>query len=195
MAIFYRHHYTTLWLNISSNEQLGVLDTGYIEDYNGVDGHITLFNVGTSIAYDVVMVEVPAETPGIPNDYLRGGIALAGLPDGLYQVRCRVRDVVGNYTIIGSVSSPNGTEQVLALDLTIATGSPNIAVVQTGPLTVRGGLDVEVPRVLPMVLVDRFDEAVNDSAFVRQSAPMFSGHRFLELIEVTRDETNIIVGA
>lgn len=144
--IFYRANFTTLWLNIESNEQLGILDTGYIEDYNGVDGHLTFFHVGSGTPYDVVMVAVPAETPDTPNDYFRGAVALASIPDGEYEVRCRVRDLVGNYTIVGSVASPLGTERILSLAIRIQVGSPIRYAVQVGPLTARGGYSVDVAR-------------------------------------------------
>ena len=169
MSVFYRGTFTALWLNISSNEALGILDTDYIEDYNGVDGHITLFNVGTGTPYDVVMLSVPSETPSVDNDYFRGAISLLTIPNGQYEVRCRVKDVVGNYTIIGAVSSPIGGERILSLPIDVLAGDPVRYIVDVGPLALRGGRDVDVSRHLNFIDRSRLIEKLEGPGFERIS--------------------------
>ena len=120
---FYRAAHTTLWLTIQSNESLGVLDSDYIEDYHGADGQLTLHHVATTTDYPVLMAPQPDQTPLIPNDVFRGPVTLATLPDGDYELRGRVRDVTGNYTILSAFASPQGGEDVQAIVLTILPGN------------------------------------------------------------------------
>jgi hypothetical protein len=169
MVAFFRANFSSIWLNIASNEALGVLDTDYLEDYNGVDGHISLVHLESGVFYDVVMTEVQAETPSVLHDYFRGALSLAGIPDGTYDVRCRVRDVVGNYSIIGAVASPIGTERVLSLRLTVRAGNPLRYVADSGPLTVRGGYAVDVRRSGRAIDAIRVAERVDGPGFVRKS--------------------------
>ena len=121
--IFYRANHTTLWLTIESNEALGILDSDYVEDYNGADGQMTLHHVGSDTDYPLVMAAVPDQTPSIDHDVFKGPIELVGLPSGDYEVRGRVRDLTGNYTILSAFLSPMGSESVQPIVLTIAEGN------------------------------------------------------------------------
>lgn len=123
MSTIYRGQFSTLWITLQSNEQLGILDSGYLEDYYGNDGQVTLHHVESSTDYPVLMIEQPAVTPSIPQDVFKGQVSLAGLPNGTYQVRGRCCDTVGNYTILSSVQTPVGDEQILALGFGIRDGT------------------------------------------------------------------------
>ena len=121
--IAYRGVFSTLWLTLASNEVLGILDTGYLEDFFGADGQVTVHHIEGGTDYPVVMVEQPAQTPGTANDVFMGQLALASIPDGHYEIRGRCRDTGGNYSILGSVDSPLGGEQVLALPFEVKEGA------------------------------------------------------------------------
>ena len=140
MATIYHGGMTTLWLTLQSNEALGILDTDYIEDYFGADGQISLYHIGTDTHYPVVMVAQPAQTPGIDNDVFKGSYLFSLLPDGDYEIRGRVRDVVGNYSILSAFQAPSGGEGVQALALTIDPGFATLYVIALGPLLIRTGI-------------------------------------------------------
>ena len=117
--IVFRGSFTTLWITLQSNEELGLLATDYLEDYFGTDGQITLHHVEGPTDYPVLMIEQPAQTPGIPNDYFLGQIPFASIPDGNYEIRGRCKDVVDNYSILNSVQSPLGGEQTIIITFEI----------------------------------------------------------------------------
>jgi hypothetical protein len=144
MTTFYRGAFNQMWLEIRSNESLGILDTDYVEDYNGVDGQLSLYHVATAERFTVPMMAVASETPDVPNDFFRGVQNLSALPNGTYQVQGRVRDEVGNYSVLGAVAAPFGTERVLALELQVLDGFSTRHTVTAGPLTVRAA--TAVPR-------------------------------------------------
>lgn len=122
MSIVYRGQLTTLWVILQSNEQLGLLDSDYLEDYFGNDGQLTLHHVESNTDYPVLMIEQVTDTPIIPHDVFRGQVSLAGLPSGTFQVRGRCRDRAGNYTVVSAVQSPIGDEQVVSLWFQLAGG-------------------------------------------------------------------------
>ena len=143
MSTLYRDNFTTLWVELWADEQLGLLDSDYIEDFDGVDGAVTLHHVDTATDYQVAMLPYPGETPGTDNDVFKGTLPLSSLPDGLFEVRGRARDAVENETVMGEIAggTPPGA-RVLSLQLTVATGSsPTIYAV---PVTAafRGGYSV-----------------------------------------------------
>lgn len=107
-----------LVLHLASNEALGVLDTGYLEDYYGTDSQLTLYHLATGVAYPVAMVET-AETPSVPHDQFEGSYPFELLPDGDYEIYGRLRDVAGNYVVLGTVAHPYGGESVIRVVLTI----------------------------------------------------------------------------
>lgn len=141
MPTIYRGAMTTLWLTLRSNEALGILDTDYIEDYYGNDGQISIYHIATDTHYAVSMIAQPDQTPGIDNDVFMGSYLFSLLPDGDYEIRGRVRDVVGNYTIISAVQTPLGGEGTQALSLTISSGYATIYTIAAGPLLIRTGID------------------------------------------------------
>lgn len=144
MSILYRANFTTMTIRLQSNEELGILDSGYLEDYFGNDGQITLYHIDTDTSYPILMVEQPDETPEIPFDVFVGIRSLASLPDGDYEIRGRCRDVVGNYTIMNSINNPLGTENTTELLLTIKTGSAFRYEVVIGNAVIRLGYTVGV---------------------------------------------------
>lgn len=122
MSTFNRGNFTQLWIKLTSDEPLGILDTDYLEDYDGNDGFITLHHVATSQDYQLAMLAVPQDTPSIPNDVFQGVYSpLSDLADGEYELRFRCRDPYGNYTISNSVAAPSGEERVINLALVLIT--------------------------------------------------------------------------
>lgn len=149
---FNRTGYTELWLTLSSNEQLGILDSLYLEDYNGVDGQVSLLHVGTNTRYAVLMGGVPAATPAVPNDVFEGFMTLTGKPDGLYAVQGRCRDVLGNYTILGAVATPLGGERLMALEIDVLSESAVRFTRTLGPLTIRPGFTLRATTTKAVTL-------------------------------------------
>lgn len=144
MPTFYRGLFTELWITLRSDEVLGVLDSDYLEDYFGTDGQVTLRYEDGSF-YTVLMNEVPEETPGIAHDVFTGPIDLNTIPDGIYTIQGRVRDVVDNYTILNEVENPFGNERIINLSFTVAsTGPTTDLVVFVGPVKLMGGITMEV---------------------------------------------------
>ena len=147
--LFYRADHTNLVIRLDSNEPLGILDTDYIEDYNGDDGQLTIYNVDTITDTPLSMVPLPFETPGIPNDVFQGSILLSSLPDNDYQIRGRVRDVIGNYTILSAFGSPNGNERVMMFEFSIVGGEfiPSALRMRIVPVIERGAMVDEFIRI------------------------------------------------
>lgn len=144
MPTFYRGLFTEMWVTLRSDEVLGVLDSDYLEDYFGTDGQVTLrYQDGTF--YNVLMNEVPEETPGVAHDVFTGPVDLSIIPDGIYTIQGRVRDIIGNYTILDEVENPIGDERVINLTFTVAsTGPPSNLVVSVGPVKLMGGITMEM---------------------------------------------------
>jgi hypothetical protein len=136
MLVFYRSTFTELWITIQSNEPLAPLDSGYVEDYFGVDGQLTLYNVDTNSRTPVLMSEDTGETPSIPHDVFTGMVDLTLVPNGNYRVEGRVRDVIGNYRILSEVQTPFGGEAVTLYEIIITEG----LVVVVSPKTISVGL-------------------------------------------------------
>src|SRR5210317_50069 len=120
--VFPRGNHTNVLIWIKSNEALGILDTGYIEDYDGIDGYVTLKKIsdGSRVSYPVVAL--PDETPGVDNDMFQITVPLSSLENTVYEVEGRVRDTVGNYTIFGEVAAPIGNEDQTTLTVQIVDG-------------------------------------------------------------------------
>jgi len=135
--VFPRGNHTNVLIWIKSNEALGILDTGYIEDYDGIDGYVTLKKIsdGSRVSYPVVAL--PDETPGIDNDMFQITVPLSSLENTVYEVEGRVRDTVGNYTIFGEVSAPIGNEDQTTLTVQIVDGFSISYVHVVGSITVR----------------------------------------------------------
>ncbi len=120
---------TWLDLFIDSDEEMGVLDTFYLEDYYGVDGHLTLFHQATQQEFDIVMAEVAGGGP-YPHDHFEGTRDATVMPLGTYEIRGRARDVIGNYTVLTDFQNPIGSERILPLyfDLVESIGMPFIVI-------------------------------------------------------------------
>lgn len=133
--IFNRGTFTEIWFRLASNEALGILDTDYIEDYYGVDGQLTLVHLETLSEYPILMSPT---VDAVQGNILAGFKLLAGLDDGNYVLKGRVRDVLGNYTILTDYIVPDLAHTVL-FSLTISRASTYSAVTLNG-LTIMGGV-------------------------------------------------------
>ena len=120
MQIFYRQNFTEIVLTLRSDSSLGLLDGGYIEDYFGIDNQLTLHNMDTNSRVALLLDEDTDVTPSIPHDAFSAVIDLSSTIDGLYRIEGRVRDTAGNYTILSDFSTPNGTEDLIMLELLIS---------------------------------------------------------------------------
>lgn len=138
--VFYRSEFTELWITLRSDEQLGLLDVDYLEDYYGTNGQITLYHPASGQRFSVLMVEVPSDTPSIPHDSFVGYRLLSDLPDGNYEVQCRVRDRWGNYTIIGAFQGASGGERLIELALEIRPGFAHYLAVDLGAILFMGAV-------------------------------------------------------
>lgn len=140
--VFPRGVFTNMLLTIKSSEELGVLDSGYVEDYDGVDGYMTLKRLSDSLRVSYPAVAVPDETPQIPNDVWRISIPLASIDNGFYELEGRVRDIVGNHTIFGAVANPIGDERVTTLTLEVVDGFAVQYTYETESVSIRPTLEV-----------------------------------------------------
>jgi hypothetical protein len=196
---FYRSQYTELWITLSSDEVLGVLDSSYIEDYFGVDGQITLRHENGT-PYTVLMNELSSETPNIPHDVFTGLADLDSIPDGNYYIEGRVRDVIGNYTILHAVENPLGSERVLNLQFKVVEGYvPSGYVVNLGPLKLMGGItltsnfkeDIEITTQIKALSPIKFSlsEVVEFNSYLREATDLFSVLQS-DLEFVTKEQTD-----
>lgn len=96
-----------------------MLDSGYLEDYFGTDGQLTLYNPLEDTRVPIMMNEVSGATIETDNDVFQGVIDLTTTPNGLYRVEGRVKDVFDHYTILSEVESPLGTENVVLFEVKI----------------------------------------------------------------------------
>lgn len=133
--IFNRGSFTEIWFRLESNEALGILDTDYIEDYYGSDGQLTLFNTQTLAEYPVLMNPT---IDAISGDILTGYILLSSITDGEYTLKGRVRDVLGNYTILTDYYIPDILNTV-AYNITIENSMVYSPVTFNG-LRIMGGV-------------------------------------------------------
>ncbi len=145
MPVFYRSQFDELWMTLRADEVLGFISGDYLEDYFGNPGQLTLV-LPDDTKQPLLMNEVTAATPSIPHDVFTGVIDLTTVPNGVFSLQGRVRDELGNYTIIGAVENPIGTERVLNLTFTIAPG--NGIVIDFGPLVLTGGISFAAPLAL-----------------------------------------------
>lgn len=141
-VVFPRDNYTNMLLTIKSSEELGILDTEYIQDYDSIDGFFTLKRLSDGVRTSYPAVAVPDETPSVDNDVWRITVPLATITNGFYELEGRVRDLIGNHTIFGAVASPIGGERVTTLTLEVYAGFAREYIHQTGSVTVRPVLEV-----------------------------------------------------
>lgn len=140
--VFPRGSFTNMLLTIKSSEELGILDTAFVEDFDGVDGFMTLKRLSDDQRVSYAAVAVVDETPGIDNDVWRITVPLVSVVNGLYELEGRVRDLVGNHTIFGSVATPLGGEDITTLTLEIVDGNAIQYTQQTNSVTARQVLAV-----------------------------------------------------
>jgi hypothetical protein len=145
--IFYRDQFAEINLTIRSDEPLGILDADYLENETGIDGYLTLIHVSSSQCWEIPMVTQPLETPSVPHDVFTGFQSTATLPNGVFEIRGRVRDIAGNYTILSSISNPNGNERIMPLRFEIRAG--NGGQLTLGVLVIKGVLVLPRLKVLP----------------------------------------------
>lgn len=141
MTTFYRGTFQELWLTLSSDEPLGILDTDFLEDWSGKDGSVSLLHVSSGLRVSVPMAPVPMDS----RVNFKGWLALAGLPDGRYSIQGRMRDLQGNITILGDYCAPKGNERILHLDFEIAKIAVVSPAVRLGPLLLQGGMRIPAP--------------------------------------------------
>lgn len=151
MSTVYRGDMTVLWVTLQASEELGLLSSDYVQDYFGNDGQVTLHHIDSAADFPVVMVDVPLTTPEIPHDVFTGSYSLALLQDGDYEIRGRVRDIAGNYTILNSVQVPLGGETVQPLLMTLLSGFSNKFVVRAGGAVFRTGFDSGISFGVPAI--------------------------------------------
>ena len=159
ITTFARRNFDDLWIVLRADEELGPINGGFIEDYYGDVGYITLYHVDTEVEYQMAMLPVPEETPEIDNDVFEGTLPLAPMDNGLYEVRFRVTDLVGNRTISNSVQNPFGGERIISLMLNIVEQAYGY-VYDIGALIARGGYAVNLARPVVTVPVPRFPASV-----------------------------------
>ena len=123
MVTFARGAYSTLHLRLSASEQLELLDSGYLEDYYGNDGFLTLVNLDTLQEQMIPVAALPSETPDVPNDVFELVLPLEFLPNGEFELRGRAVDVAGNATVITSFNSPQPGAAVQAFAFRLQDGT------------------------------------------------------------------------
>jgi hypothetical protein len=141
--IFYRGSYQEIWITLESNESLGILDTQHLEDYYGVDGQVSLKNVTTGVRYPVLM---NPQSAIIPNTSFVGVYNLNSIPDGDYTLEGRVRDIVGNYTVLSDFYINTGS-QTIQYNLSIVAGhAPIVTIpVNINGFRIQGGYILNTP--------------------------------------------------
>jgi len=143
MTTFFRGTFQELWLTLSSDEPLGILDTSYLEDWSGQDGRVSLLHLPTGQRFPVPMAPAPSDS----RVNFKGWISLSGMPNGAYGIQGRVRDLLGNTTVLGDYHAPDSSERVLRLDFDLADASVVTPVVRLGPALLQGGM--RLPASLP----------------------------------------------
>lgn len=160
MTSFFRGDFHELWLTLSSDEPLGVLDTAYLEDWSGMNGRVSLLHLPTGQRFPVPMA--PASSDSRVN--FKGWIPLADLPTGAYAIQGRVRDLLGNATILGGYVTPEGSERVLRLEFNLIDGGKIVPTVRLGPALLQGG--VRFPAALPVTVNAQGEHVCNKALSV-----------------------------
>lgn len=143
-VVFPRGNFTNMQLRIKSNEELGILDSDYVEDYFGTDGFLTLRRLSNNDRVSYPVTALPAETPAIDNDVFQITVPLSSLLNEVYAVEGRVKDIVDNYTIIGAVQTPIGGEGLSSLTVEIVDGFSIQYVHRIGAYTLRPAQQVDI---------------------------------------------------
>ena len=122
MNVFRRGDFNQIWITLRSDEVLGILDSGYVEDYYGNQGQITLHHLESGIRVPILLNELIGQddpTPSLPHDVFSGYLELSGLQDGSYKIEGKVRDTVGNYTILSTCQEYSQNDRIVQFDLRI----------------------------------------------------------------------------
>jgi hypothetical protein len=154
MKIFHRQQFTRLWITLQSNEELGVLDSGFLEDYFGVNEQLTLHKMSDDTRTPILMnsvVGLDDPTPMLPNDVFTGFVELSDLENGTYFIEGCVRDVVGNYTVL--TASQNRAPDLPTTTLELRITSSQIIVVFPKVASIQLGILLAVP-ILKTVVFD-----------------------------------------
>lgn len=122
--LVYRGTGSEVVVELRSDEELGLLDTGYLQDYYGTDGQISLHHLETGTRYALLMAEQPQVTPDVPKDAFIGVMDMTTLPDGEYQVEGLVRDVRGVPTVLSAHSNPPVGAKVTLHEFSLIEGVP-----------------------------------------------------------------------
>ena len=138
-SIFYRQRYSNLWITLRADESLGDISSNYLEDFNGTPGQVSLRHMETGKRYYVPMNEVASDTTDTPHDVFKGIVSLVNVPDGKFNLEARVRDELGNYTILSAVAAPYGNERVIPVTIEIKTGAPQVIVFDSTLVLLQGG--------------------------------------------------------
>lgn len=174
--IFNRLQFSDLWITLDSNEILGQLDTHHVEDYYGVDGQLILVNSDTNVEYPILMNTANGDTS------LVGSIDLSTIPNGDYVVKGRVRDLVGNYTVLSDYVLPN-TGNVVNYTISIIQ-SPTYGSVTFNGMTLMGGVNVPV-------MLHNAPQSVSLKVFSNESAQTLF-HKDAGLISKFEGNANLI---
>ena len=145
---FYRGAFTTLHVLIRVSEPLALLETGFVEDFYGVDDQLTLYHLESRRRFELLMTNTPEGN-------LEGYYSLDALPNGVFEVQGRMKDALGNATIFNAVETP-GPGAVLPLRVSVLPGTPQTPRVSEGPLFVAGGVSLGLPFT-PARLTRRVD--------------------------------------
>lgn len=146
MTTFFRGAFQELWITLSSDEPLGFLDTAYLQDWSGQDGRVSLLHLPTGQRFPVPMAPAPADS----RLNFKGWIGLESLPSGAFAIQGRVRDLLGNLTILGAYVAPEGSERILSLEFNLIDGARATPVLQIGPALLQGGM--RLPAALPITV-------------------------------------------
>lgn len=147
MQTFQRQQFNQLWITLTSNEVLGVLDFDYIEDYFGNDGQLTLHRISDDSRTPVLMNSLPLETPETNNDVFTGQIDLSTVENGLYRLEGAVRDISGNVTVLSASLVREGPSILFEINIT----NQQVTVSFPVPVTIQMGLLVSThlqPRIV-----------------------------------------------
>jgi len=156
MTVFYKENYSDLTVRLSFTEELAILNTDYIQDYSGVDGQILLYRLSDGSNWPLAMTHVPAATPTVDFDVFEGTITLNTIPDGRYELRGRVVDTLGNYTIISAINPALviGGERIVNVQIVVVPGFPIVYYVDTSG-TGRPAQSVNGARDSALISADR----------------------------------------
>jgi hypothetical protein len=138
MTLFLRGSFQELWLTLTSDEPLGLLDTGFLEDWSGQDGQVSFLHTLTEKRFPVPMTAVPAAS----QVNFQGRIGLSALPNGLYAIQGRVRDLAGNVTVLSDYHAHAGPDRILPLGFELADAAVVAPIVRLGPVVLSGGMRI-----------------------------------------------------